>query len=39
MINALKRNAIRIQKLTEDILDVTKIKSKTLKLHKREIQF
>ena len=34
MIDALKRNATRLQRLTEDILDVTKIESKTLNLHK-----
>src|SRR6476646_6609951 len=30
----IKRNATRLQRLTEDILDVTKIESKTLNLHK-----
>ena len=34
MIQAIKRNATRLQKLTEDILDVTKIESNTLNLHK-----
>jgi signal transduction histidine kinase len=37
MILAIKRNAIRLQKLTEDILDVTKIESKTLNLHKEKL--
>ncbi|MBA3284563.1 MAG: HAMP domain-containing histidine kinase [Nitrosopumilus sp.] len=36
MIQAIKRNALRLQRLTEDILDVTRIESKTLKLHKEE---
>jgi len=34
IIQGIKRNATRLQKLTEDILDVTKIESKTLNLHK-----
>jgi two-component system, OmpR family, sensor histidine kinase VicK len=34
MIQAIKRNATRLQKLTEDILDATKIESNTLHLHK-----
>ena len=34
IIQAIKRNATRLQRLTEDILDVTKIESKTLNLHK-----
>jgi signal transduction histidine kinase len=34
MINAILRNAIRLQKLTQDILDVTKIESNSLKLNK-----
>ena len=37
MIDAIKRNAMRLQRLTEDILDVTKIESKTLKLYKEEL--
>jgi two-component system sensor histidine kinase VicK len=37
MIDAIKRNATRLQRLTEDILDVTKIESKTLKLYREEI--
>jgi signal transduction histidine kinase len=36
MIQAIKRNATRLQRLTEDILDVTKIESKTLHLHKEK---
>jgi two-component system, OmpR family, sensor histidine kinase VicK len=36
MIDAVKRNATRLQRLTEDILDVTKIESKTLNLHKEK---
>jgi signal transduction histidine kinase len=34
MIQAISRNAVRLQKLTEDILDVTRIESNTLKLKK-----
>ena len=34
IIQGIKRNATRLQRLTEDILDVTKIESKTLNLHK-----
>jgi signal transduction histidine kinase len=30
IIQGIKRNATRLQRLTEDILDVTKIESKTL---------
>lgn len=37
MIQAIQRNATRLQKLTEDILDVTKIESKTLNLHKEKL--
>jgi two-component system, OmpR family, sensor histidine kinase VicK len=36
MIDVIKRNATRLQRLTEDILDVTKIESKTLNLHKEK---
>jgi signal transduction histidine kinase len=36
MIQAIKRNATRLQRLTEDILDATKIESKTLHLHKEK---
>ncbi|MDQ6722832.1 MAG: HAMP domain-containing histidine kinase [Thermoproteota archaeon] len=36
MIQAIKRNATRLQRLTEDILDVTKIESKTLMLYKEK---
>jgi two-component system, OmpR family, sensor histidine kinase VicK len=34
MIKAINRNAERLQRLTNDILDVTRIESKTLKLQK-----
>jgi signal transduction histidine kinase len=33
-IEVIYRNALRIQKLTQDILDVTRIESHTLRLHK-----
>jgi signal transduction histidine kinase len=33
-IDAMYRNAFRIQKLTKDILDVTRIESHTLRLNK-----
>ena len=36
MIKAIHRNAERLQRLTNDILDVTKIESKTLNLQKEE---
>ncbi len=36
MIQAIKRNALRLQRLTEDILNVTRIESKTLKIHKEK---
>jgi two-component system sensor histidine kinase VicK len=36
MIQAITRNAVRLQKLTEDILDVTRIESNTLKLKKEQ---
>ena len=36
IIQAISRNAIRLQKLTQDILDVTKIESNTLKLSKEQ---
>jgi two-component system, OmpR family, sensor histidine kinase VicK len=36
MIQAIQRNAIRLQKLTSDILDVTRIESRTLKLDKEK---
>ncbi|MFZ0556330.1 MAG: HAMP domain-containing sensor histidine kinase [Nitrososphaeraceae archaeon] len=35
MIQIIARNAKRLQRLTEDILDITKIESKTLKLKKQ----
>jgi nitrogen-specific signal transduction histidine kinase len=34
MMQAMSRNAIRLQRLTNDILDVTRIDSNTLNLHK-----
>ena len=36
MIQAICRNAIRLQKLTNDILDVTRIESHTLNLNKEQ---
>ena len=36
MIQAMSRNAIRLQRLTNDILDVTRIDSNTLHLHKEQ---
>src|SRR5215204_2720767 len=36
MIQAIQRNAIRLQKLTSDILDVARIESRTLKLNKEK---
>jgi signal transduction histidine kinase len=33
-VNAISRNARRLHHLTEDILDVSRIESQTLKLHK-----
>jgi two-component system sensor histidine kinase VicK len=36
MIQAIQRNAIRLQKLTSDILDVTRIESQTLNLNKEK---
>ena len=37
MLNAISRNATRLQKLTNDILDVTRIESQTLNLNKEVI--
>ncbi|HZA06393.1 MAG TPA: HAMP domain-containing sensor histidine kinase [Nitrososphaeraceae archaeon] len=37
MLNAMSRNALRLQKLTNDILDVTRIESQTLSLNKEVI--
>jgi two-component system sensor histidine kinase VicK len=34
MIQAISRNALRLQRLTNDILDVTRIERRTLNLHK-----
>jgi signal transduction histidine kinase len=36
MIQAISRNAVRLQRLTNDILDVTRIESQTLKLNKEQ---
>jgi signal transduction histidine kinase len=36
MMQAILRNAIRLQRLTNDILDVTRIDSNTLNLHKEQ---
>ncbi|MRN61643.1 MAG: hypothetical protein FIO03_06280 [Nitrosopumilales archaeon] len=36
LVNPIIRNAIRLQRLTGDILDVTRIESQTLRLHKEE---
>jgi signal transduction histidine kinase len=36
-LNTIYRNAKRLQQLTENILDVTKIESHTLKLHKEKV--
>jgi signal transduction histidine kinase len=37
LLDAIKRNAKRLQRLTEDILDVTKIESQSLQLRKERI--
>jgi signal transduction histidine kinase len=37
LVSAINRNAKRLQHLTEDILDVTRIESHTLILHKEEV--
>jgi two-component system sensor histidine kinase VicK len=37
LIDVISRNAKRLQRLTEDILDITKIESQTLKLNKEKI--
>jgi len=39
LIYVIKRNAQRLQRLTEDILDVTKIESQSLHLQKEEFNF
>ena len=39
LIDVIKRNAQRLQRLTEDILDVTKIESQSLHLQKEEFNF
>ena len=36
MINAIKRNAVRLQSLTTSVLDVSRIESQTLKLNKEK---
>jgi two-component system, OmpR family, sensor histidine kinase VicK len=36
MIQAISRNALRLQRLTNNILDVTRIESQTLNLHKEQ---
>ena len=36
MLQAISRNAVRLQRLTNDILDVTRIESQTLKLSKEQ---
>lgn len=37
LLNAINRNAKRLQRLTENILDVSKIESHTLELHKEKV--
>ena len=37
LLNAINRNAKRLQQLTENILDVTKIESHALELHKEKV--
>src|SRR5919201_3028714 len=36
LLEVINRNAIRLQRLTEDILDVTKIESQSLNLNKEQ---
>src|SRR5918992_1341960 len=38
MLKAISRNATRLQRLTNDILDVTRIESQTLKLYKEKFK-
>jgi signal transduction histidine kinase len=38
MVKAISRNALRLQRLTNDILDVTRIESQTLNLYKEEFK-
>ena len=38
MLDVIARNAKRLRLLTEDILDVTRIETKTLKLNKERFQ-
>ena len=37
LIDIISRNAKRLQRLTEDILDITRIESQTLRLHKEKV--
>jgi two-component system, OmpR family, sensor histidine kinase VicK len=37
LLDIIKRNAQRLQRLTEDILDVSRIESQTLKMHKEKV--
>ena len=37
-LNPIKRNAERLQKLTEDILDVARIESNSLKLDREKVE-
>ncbi|MFY9564759.1 MAG: HAMP domain-containing sensor histidine kinase [Nitrososphaeraceae archaeon] len=37
LLDVIKRNAQRLQRLTEDILDVSRIESQTLKMHKEKV--
>jgi signal transduction histidine kinase len=37
LINAIKRNAARLQRLANDILDVSRIESQTLRLNKEKV--
>jgi two-component system, OmpR family, sensor histidine kinase VicK len=37
LLDVIKRNAQRLQRLTEDILDVSRIESRTLKMHKEKV--
>ena len=37
LLDAIKRNAKRLQRLTEDILDITKIESQSLQLRRQRI--
>ncbi|MFZ0265131.1 MAG: HAMP domain-containing sensor histidine kinase [Nitrososphaeraceae archaeon] len=37
LLDVIKRNAQRLERLTEDILDVSRIESQTLKMHKEKV--